>query len=43
MRSCSTDRELYSMLRWWPKWEGNPKKKDIYIYLIHFAVQQKIA
>ena len=27
-----------------PKWEGNPKKEGIYVYvwLMHFAVQQKL-
>ena len=28
---------------WWPKWDGNPKKEGIFVYiqLIHFAIQQK--
>ena len=41
-------RELQLVL-WWPKWEGNQKKRAyIYIYIyffflsIHFAVQQKL-
>lgn len=34
---------MYLLEFWWPKWEGNPKKRSyVYIWLIHFAVQPKI-
>ena len=40
---CIAKGTLLSAL-WWPKWEGNPKKEEIYVYiwLIHFAVQQRL-
>ena len=38
---CIAQETLLNAL-WWPKWEGNPKKEIyVYIWLIHFAVQQK--
>ena len=38
---CVAQGALLSAL-WWPKWEGNPKKKHrmcVYIEMIHFTVQ----
>lgn len=28
---------------WWPQWEGNPKRRELYvnIWLTHFAVQHE--
>ena len=44
---CIEHGTLFSGL-WWPKWEGNPKKKKkkegIYVcmWLIYFDIQQKL-
>ena len=39
---CMAPGALLSAL-WWPKWEGNPKRREFYVnvWLTHFAVQQK--
>ena len=44
MRPQSTAQGTLLSALWWPKWEGNPKKEGIcvYVWLIHFVGEQKI-
>ena len=45
MRTYSIAQGTLLSALWWPKWEGNPKERRLYVHvwLSHVAVQQKLA